>query len=220
MTQVCHRVVFRSDADVISRATTSWCPDSKNPRRTQTTGVLRVTYTLHRERNTSGTPHGTPARGIVGRMPGATEPRRDVRRRQHHIPEEKTRRWRSRDTSSFDRTVAGATPRRRRAAAPRTSPHEAGPPRNAAVATRAHQPRPRGARRPRPRPNRTATAKPSRGFARELRRARPPPNQARAPTTLRANLRLTSHSHYISDVPPPPKPLASAAPHENVERNP
>jgi len=50
------------------------------------------------------------------------------------------------------------------------------------------------------------TPSPCVGFTVERRRARPPPNQARAPTTLRANLRRTSHSHYISDVPPPPKP--------------
>ena len=81
-----------------------------------------------------------------------------------------------------------------------------GPPRNAAVATRAHQPRPRGARRPRPRPDRTANAKPSRGIHGRAAASTLPLNQARAPTTLRANLRRTSHSHYISDVPPPPKP--------------
>ena len=69
-------------------------------------------------------------------------------------------------------------------------------------------------------PTGSRTPSPRVGFTVERRRARPPPNQARAPTTLRANLRRTSHSHYISDAPPPPKPRAPAAPHENVERNP
>ena len=70
-----------------------------------------------------------------------------------------------------------------------------------------------------PGPTPPRTPLPRVGFAIERRRARPPPNQTCAPTALRDSLRRTSHSHHISDVPPPPKPRTPAAPHENVDRS-